>query len=144
MAILMAALVSGCPANDEPTSAAARSSVSSSVTLRAPGLLPGSAWPSSLSIRKRLIASALLAAWSQAPLVFGRPRRRRACLRQFQVIPAKPTTRARDQARRQAGLHAACAGTSATSAPAGPTGRAAIGRPSRNRARSSASCHAVS
>ena len=59
----MAASISGWPSNEEPTSAAARSRTSSSVTFLAAGLFSGAAWRSSLSIKKWLIASAL-AAWT--------------------------------------------------------------------------------
>ena len=55
----------GLAGNEVPTSAAARSRTSSSVTCLAAGLFSGAAWRSSLSIRKWLIASAL-AAWVRA------------------------------------------------------------------------------
>ena len=68
--VRMAASISGWPANERPTSPAARSRASSSVTRAGIGLVPGfDAWPSSLSIKKRLIASALAAC--SAGFLFG-------------------------------------------------------------------------
>ena len=58
--------------------------------------------------------------------------------------PGEPDHDGQDQAGRQTSQAWACAGTTATSAPTGLPGGAAIGRPSRYRRRSSANCHAVS
>ena len=101
-----------------------------------PGLLLGDAWPRSLSIRNRLIASALA-----------------ACKRAFFLgrlgEPPVPgdTGEAAQEGQYQACHQCSLDRLAAAPAPgraSGPTGRAAIGRPSRQDIRSSANCQAVS